>query len=165
MPAWAVGGLSATARTWGTSGTPQAHGGAATLELRLFDRLEVRLGGVLLTQWPRRKAKVVLAALALHPRGLTAVQLAEILGERPGQLDGVQACASAVRRMLEPGLSQGARSSFVRFEDGRYQLMPARIAHVDVRAFQDAIARGEGARAGAPVVSPPGDAARRGRRA
>ena len=134
--------------------TPDRHAAPAgdePLDIRLFDRLELRLGGVLLDRWVRRKAKVLVAALALYPRGLSAVQLAEILEERTGKLDGVQACVSALRRMLEPGLDRGARSRYLPLDADRYVLVPQRIDALDVRAFRDAMARGESTMASDPA--------------
>ncbi|HEY9722933.1 MAG TPA: hypothetical protein V6D47_13055, partial [Oscillatoriaceae cyanobacterium] len=121
--------------------TPQAG-----LSVRCLGGFEARLDGVLLDQWPRRKAKLILAALLLYPRGLTLVQLAEALGAQevtPAALTTLKVDISTLRRTLEPSLGKGETSRFVVTEDDRYVLAPDRLVFSDLRAFDLAIERAE----------------------
>jgi DNA-binding SARP family transcriptional activator len=120
------------------------------LELRLFGGLEARVDGVLLDAWPRRKTKVLLAALALHPGGLSSVELAEMLAEKEGKLDGIRAYAAALRRAFEPGLQAGASSRFVRLTQDRYTLVPELIGALDVQVFTANITLGDRLRPSQP---------------
>ena len=113
---------------------------APLLDLHCFGRFEARIGGVLVDQWPRRKAKIALAALAMHPAGLTLAELGEILlGEEEGH-GGNQAHVTlmALRRSLEPGLGARAASRYVGIVDGRYVLAREALAGVDVLDFDRA---------------------------
>lgn len=129
--------------------------GPAPLALYAFGGLEVRLGGVLVDRWPRRKAKLILAALVLHPKGLRQGELAEVLG--PG---GEEATASTVkvavlslRRSLEPELVKGEESAYVRMVGDRYQLDGSRVAYLDVTAFTEAADAGDALRRSDPVAA------------
>lgn len=110
-------------------------GGGGQVGLRLFGSFEARLDGVLLEHWPRRKAKVVLAALALAPRGLPGAVLAELLDDRTPRQAGVQMCVTALRRQFEPELKDGTRSRYVVLIDDRYQLAAGPLESCDVAAF------------------------------
>ncbi|MEB3197448.1 MAG: BTAD domain-containing putative transcriptional regulator [Candidatus Sericytochromatia bacterium] len=123
---------------------------AGRLKVMLFGGFEVRLDDILLQSWPRRKAKVVLAALALTPRGLPAASLASLIEDQNPRLAGVQMCITALRRSLEADLEDGARSAFVKFEDDRYVLPPAQLQHCDVHAFSLALQAGLRARDSQP---------------
>lgn len=131
---------------------PAADDGVMTcdLSLRLFGHFEVRQHGVLIDQWPRRKARLLLAALALHPEGLTAEALAVILGGEDVQPENlVRVNAWALRRALEPGLDKRAGSRYVRFEQDRYRLAP--VATSDVAEFRRLIVEAEARREAAPA--------------
>jgi ATP/maltotriose-dependent transcriptional regulator MalT/DNA-binding SARP family transcriptional activator len=120
------------------------------LALHLFGAFEVRLDDILLATWPRRKAKVVLAALALEPRGLPAVTLAELIEDRTARQAGVQMCVMALRRVLEPDLADGSLSRFVKLQQDRYTLVEEVLAACDVREFGRRVQAGLRARETAP---------------
>lgn len=114
------------------------------LEIRCLGAFEVHVGGTLITHWPRRKAKLALAALAMHARGLGVGTLAEVLGERSAHSDGlVRTNMTALRRNLEPTLAKGAASRYIASRDELYVLLDAALAHCDVREFEAAIHRGQ----------------------
>ncbi|MEB3223747.1 MAG: BTAD domain-containing putative transcriptional regulator [Candidatus Sericytochromatia bacterium] len=120
------------------------------LGLHLFGTFEVRLDDILLATWPRRKAKVVLAALALEPRGLPALTLAELIEDRTARQAGVQMCVMALRRVLEPELADGSLSRFVKLQQDRYTLVEEALATCDVREYARRVQAGLRARDAAP---------------
>jgi DNA-binding SARP family transcriptional activator len=124
---------------------------AGVLALRAFGRFEVRQDGVLLDAWPRRKAKLLLAALALHPDGLRAGELAELIaGEEANPLNVLRVNAWALRRALEPALGRGEDSAYVRREGDRYALAWELVEGFDLRAFEAALAQAAPLRTTAP---------------
>lgn len=130
--------------------------GDTQLAIRCFGTFEVKLGGVVLDQWPRRKSKLILAALILSPRGLRLADLAEQLGaedftsavQRTFQSD-----LSALRRSLEPELAKGETSRYLKLVDDRYTLAWDQVGLLDVRQFDLAIARGRELRETDPEVA------------
>ena len=111
-----------------------------TLAMRCFGDFEVRVHGVLLDQWPRRKAKLALAALALYPRGLSLAELAEVLGdEEVDNLTTYKVAISTLRRQLEPEMEKAGNYACVKLQGERYQLAKEAIALLDVRAFERAL--------------------------
>ncbi len=121
------------------------------LALRCFGSFEVRLDGVLLDQWPRRKAKLLLAALALHPAGLRTGDLADLIGgEEANPLNVLRVNTWALRRALEPQLAKGEHSAYLRREGDRYRLAWDLVAEFDVHAFETALAAAEPLRASTP---------------
>ncbi|MEB3198308.1 MAG: BTAD domain-containing putative transcriptional regulator [Candidatus Sericytochromatia bacterium] len=117
------------------------------LSLRCLGSLEARRDGVLIDHWPRRKAKWILSALLLHPRGLTLSQLSECLGggALPTQaaLTTLKVDVSALRRVLEPNLAKGQPSSYVLTQDDRYVLNWELVEFFDLRCFEEAGHRGD----------------------
>ncbi|MDB5101387.1 MAG: transcriptional activator domain protein, partial [Cyanobacteria bacterium RYN_339] len=140
---------------------PAAAPAAGHLTLAFLGGFGVELDGVPLTRWPRKKARAVLAALALHPRGLDAVALAEVLDEEPAPttVKALQIEISSLRRILEPDLAAGRPSRYVVQEGSRYTLVWDKVALFDVRAFEAAAVlartamRGEPAGALGPVTA------------
>lgn len=131
-------------------GADQAAGtaplGQGLLSVRVLGGFEVRLDGALLDHWPRRKAKLILAALLLYPRGLTLAQLAEFLGPEEvsaGALTTLKVDVSALRRVLEPNMAKGGHSSYVMTEDDRYVLAWPRIEFFDLRAVEQKLSEGD----------------------
>ena len=123
------------------------------LTLACLGTFEVRRDGVLLASWPRRKARLVLAVLALQrQRGIDAMALAELVaGDEAavGQatMHQLQMAVSALRAILEPDRpGQRGASSYLVLRDDRYQLVPERLALVDLDAFDRALAEGQAAR-------------------
>ena len=118
----------------------------ATLHLTAFGEFEVRVGSLRLDAWPRRKAKLVLAALMLAPHGLTTFDLAELLADAQEKgaaaVNMVQVSVFALRRILEPALGKGAASRYVHLRDERYLLDPGLLAETDLRAFDKAMDEG-----------------------
>lgn len=120
------------------------------LEVRLFGNLEIRQGGILLDQWPRRKARLMIAALALHPRGLSPAMLAELVGEdseTPAFIATVRVNIMTLRKVLEPDLGKRADSRYVLFEADRYALAPHMVGLLDGQVFTEAMAQGDHAAA------------------
>jgi len=121
--------------------------------MRLFGPFEVRRGGIVLDQWPRKKARLMLATLALYPRGLDVAELADLWGEEaatPALVTTMRVNVMALRRVLEPDLGKGEASGYVHFENERYVLDRQAVADVDVWAFEAAVSRAEGTRRTAP---------------
>ena len=144
-------GVSAPASPGPGSVALQARPRTGLLSLRCFGSFEVRLDGVLLAPWPRRKAKLLLAALALHPAGLRAGDLADLIaGEEANPLNVLRVNAWALRRVLEPRLARGEASAYVRREGDRYRLAWDLVAELDVRAFEAILGEAEPLRASAP---------------
>ena len=135
---------SPSAPTASPSASPPASP-PGMLTLRCLGTFDVRRDDVPLDQWPRRKAKLVLAALALRPLGLRTTELAELVGN--GDAESGHAILRVnlpiLRRTLEPGLARGEESAYVKSEDGRYVLAWDRVAAFDLTAFEQALAAAE----------------------
>lgn len=115
---------------------------AGVLALRAFGRFEVRQAGVLLDVWPRRKAKLLLGALALHPDGLRSAELAELIaGEEANPLNGLRVNTWALRRALEPAPGKGEDSAYVRRAGDRYRLAWELVEGFDLRDWEAALAK------------------------
>jgi DNA-binding SARP family transcriptional activator len=101
------------------------------LEVFCFGGMEVRLDGRSVDQWPRRKAKRALAALALSPRGLDAATLADVLEESGSNAaSNVRTVVMALRKLV------GGDTYVLSIPDG-YRLAPS--ATVDLWAFDAAL--------------------------
>jgi LuxR family maltose regulon positive regulatory protein len=124
------------------------------LSLRTFGGFEARLDGVLIDQWPRRKAKLILAALLLYPRGLSLGQMIEVLGGEEvsaAALTTIKVDVSSLRRALEPNLGKGQESRYVVTTDDRYLLTWEAVEYLDLRAFDQAMGRGDRLRESEPL--------------
>jgi DNA-binding SARP family transcriptional activator len=118
------------------------------LALLTFGPLEVLVDGARVDSWPRRKAKVLLAALLLHPHGLSYAELGDFLGEHdPGTLNSLRASMVALRRALEPNLTGAAASRYIRQHEDRYLLD---AGETDLQAFQREL---EAARTAEPTAA------------
>lgn len=110
----------------------------AALVIRTFGPMIVKVAGTP-AEWPRKKAKVLLANLLLSPHGLSRAELCETLfpelAEKvaQGRLDQL---VFSLRKVLGGGLT---------FKEGRYELARQGL-WVDHRAFDEAYARGHRAR-------------------
>lgn len=134
------------------AGTARAD--APPLAIRLFGRFEAAVGDRPVTDWPRRKATLILAALALEPRGVPTFALGELLaGDDAPSRNVLKVTVHALRRALEPALGPNAASAYVRFEDDRYHLAPGVVGHVDARAFAAGLAEGDRLRAADPAAA------------
>ena len=114
---------------------------ATGLTIRLLGSFEVLRDGSRVTHWERRRSQIVLAALALYPRGLNLSELADVLGEDDVAESKWRVTVSYLRQALEPGLSRGRSSRFIQMNQDRYQLLPAQVESLDVRLFETAIQR------------------------
>ncbi|MEB3198575.1 MAG: BTAD domain-containing putative transcriptional regulator [Candidatus Sericytochromatia bacterium] len=126
--------------------TEQQAGGTAPLglTLRMLGGFEARVDGSAIDRWPRQSAKLILASLAIYPRGLTLVELAEhVGGGEASNLTRFKVAVSTLRRILEPEVEHGRESRFVQFADERYLLAPDALASVDVRAFENGLTTAE----------------------
>jgi ATP/maltotriose-dependent transcriptional regulator MalT/DNA-binding SARP family transcriptional activator len=129
-----------------TPGIPKPNGGTAPLglTLRLLGGFETQVDGQIIERWPRQGAKLILAALALYPRGLTLVELAEhVGGGEAANLTRFKVAVSTLRRVLEPDVEHARESRFVQFQDERYTLAPDALASVDVRSFENGLSLAE----------------------
>lgn len=124
-----------------------------TLVLQAFGRFEVRIDDRLVDRWPRRKAKLVLAVLALRGRVVSGFDLAELLGDGdPTSGHGtLSVTIPALRRALEPDLGRGTGSRFIRTVDDGYALTEEAVQATDLRRFEQAIARAGSRRQSAPA--------------
>ncbi|MDB5101794.1 MAG: transcriptional activator domain protein [Cyanobacteria bacterium RYN_339] len=128
-----------------------APDGLDTLGLRCLGSFEVRLGGVLLDQWPRRKAKLLLAALALHPGGLPQAELAELIGgDEANPANVLRVNTWALRRALEPGLEKGEESHFIVRDGDVLRLAWDRVAGLDLADHEAAMVEGDALRTSDP---------------
>lgn len=109
------------------------------LALQCFGNFQIRVDGQPIDQWPRRKAKLLLAALALHPRGVDSLTLAEWLGDGDATSGAeiLKTNVKALRSALEPGRARGQASSFVIGEGDRFRLAPEQLASCDLAAFDE----------------------------
>lgn len=130
----------------------KASGPLPQLVIRSFGAFEATLDDARLDRWPRRKAQLVLAATALHPRGLTLAELADLAAagdaDAPGpeRLTTLKVAISYLRQVLEPDSPRGNHSRMLPLADERYALAPEALAYHDVAAFEAAAARAEAAR-------------------
>lgn len=108
-----------------------------SLELRGLGTFEVRVDGIRIEAWPRKRAQHLLQALLLYPRGLTRPALAEAIGEQSA--DGLRTAWSALRKILEPDLGARAPSRFLYSDDERCGLVLEQISYCDVHAFEKAV--------------------------
>jgi DNA-binding SARP family transcriptional activator len=100
---------------------------------------------------PRKKAKALLALLALHPDGLGREALADRLfpdlGFEAG-LHQLDVTLSTLRKALEPALAPRQKSRWLDTADKRVRLRADQAAlELDVAAFDQAFAAGQRARA------------------
>jgi LuxR family maltose regulon positive regulatory protein len=123
-----------------------------SMELRVFGVCEIRIGGMLIDQWPRRRAKLVLAALALEPNGIEGPVLAERLGLEGAEGSGALRVAFfALRHALEPDLGKRDTSRYVQLRGERYQLAWETVSGFDLRTFDRELTKGEAARKHTPA--------------
>ncbi|MDB5095889.1 MAG: ATP-dependent transcriptional regulator [Cyanobacteria bacterium RYN_339] len=126
---------------------------AGQLALNCLGGFEVRLGGVPLTQWPRKKARVILAALALNRRGLDLHQFLDALGEDEVNANILQVAVSGLRHMLEPELGKRQESRYIKLVDERYVLDWGQVEYLDLVAFDEARNRGDAAKPRDPAAA------------
>ncbi|MDB5096377.1 MAG: pknK [Cyanobacteria bacterium RYN_339] len=117
----------------------------AALAIRCFGILEVEVAGEPIKAWPRKKAKALLATLLLNPRGFARDELADLLfpdlgmEEAEHQLDNL---ASALRKMLEPGLERRQKSRYLIIKDRHYRF-DATDVELDFQAFDRLVKEGQ----------------------
>lgn len=111
------------------------------LSLRLFGEFAVRVGDRPVERFPRRKARLLLAALALKPDGYSREDLADLLfpeldfAEAEHQLDNL---TSTLRKALQPTLAPKEPSRYLEVRERRYRLHPGTYTH-DLEAFGAAL--------------------------
>lgn len=116
------------------------------LGIRCLGAFEVRREDASVEARLRRKAKLVLAALALHPRGLRPADIAEALGRdtfTAANQNTLQADIAELRRTLEPGLGRGQASRYILLVDGRYLLNWECVEPTDVALLEQALSDAE----------------------
>lgn len=120
--------------------------GQGLVQVRCFGRFVASLEGHELQRWPRKRAKLLLLLLALHPEGLAREALIERLTPHMDETEALHQLSNAawgLRRALEPDLAPRQASKHLLFEEGRFRL--ARV-HSDHAAFVAAHERGLHAR-------------------
>ena len=121
--------------------TPAAPAAERALALRALGDAVVACRGETITQWPRRRARLLIFALALAPAGYAKEDLAELLApdlgfaEAEHQLDNTM---STLRKQLEPQLVGKQPSAFLEVRDRRYRLRPETFS-ADFQAFNAAL--------------------------
>jgi predicted ATPase/DNA-binding SARP family transcriptional activator/Tfp pilus assembly protein PilF len=110
------------------------------LELRLLGQFEVYLDGVKLeTAWPRRHARDVLQLLAFQPQmRLHKEQVIEAIWPDEDAEKRLYYVLHALRKTLEPTLSQPSKSRYVVYQDNFLQLCNAKI---DVHTFEEKLSQ------------------------
>ena len=121
---------------------PAASGEVPPLVLRLFGPMEVRVGGVLLDEWRRKKAKLVLAALALYPNGLDPDELIQLCGGED-TVESLRVNVMTLRKALERDPDQRKASRYVTHVRDRYALAPEALADLDLATFERGLREGD----------------------
>jgi DNA-binding SARP family transcriptional activator len=112
----------------------------AALDLKFFGGFEVRLGGEPVTAWPRKKARLLLALLALNPAGFSREELADRLFpdlDFEKGLHQLDIHVSALRQALEPGLGRRQRSRYFESRERQLKLVRDGVS-LDVEDFENA---------------------------
>jgi len=126
-----------------------AANGDADLRVRLLGRFEVETGGepIPSERWPRQKTKDLLKLLLTEPgAAFTVDQIIEALfpdADPERATRNVQARISELRRVLEPGLTKGSNSRYIRHVGEGYMLTLSPSVWIDTTAFAERL---EGAR-------------------
>lgn len=107
------------------------------LEVRLFGTFEVRIDGVRIDAWPRKRSQHLLQALVLYPRGLARAAVGDAIGET--SVVGLRKAWSTLRKVLEPTLDARAESHFLWSDDERYGLLLDTFVYCDVHAFEASV--------------------------
>ncbi|PKL76452.1 MAG: hypothetical protein CVV27_10220, partial [Candidatus Melainabacteria bacterium HGW-Melainabacteria-1] len=84
---------------------------------------QLRLDGVAIERWPRKRAKHLLIQLLLHPHGIHRETLADWLtgsDELEAALRGLDVHIHALRKLLEPERKGKQASRYIRFHDAVY---------------------------------------------
>lgn len=139
--------------TFNTPDIPSPEPLKTGLRIHLLGSFEVLRDGARVTHWERRRTQIVLAALALYPRGLNLAELADVCGEDDVAESKWRVTVSYLRQALEPGLVRGRGSRFIQMSHDRYQLMPDQVESLDVRQFESAIQHARHARNLDPVAA------------
>lgn len=133
---------------------PAPAGDTKGLSLRLLGGCDIAVDGVPVTQWPRQTSKAVLVALALYPRGLSLVELAEHVSDgEAGSLTRFKVAVSTLRKVLEPDVANARDTRFVVTAGDRYTLDPEHLAFVDLRAFETGLTLAERLRSEDPTAA------------
>jgi predicted ATPase/DNA-binding SARP family transcriptional activator len=106
------------------------------LEVYLLGTFELRQDGAMLVPtWPRRHARDVLQLLALQPQfRLHREQVIEAIWPDEDAEKRLYYVVHALRKALEPMLSQGSSSRYVNYKDGILELQNV---WVDAQAFEE----------------------------
>lgn len=106
------------------------------LEIRLLGRFELYHDGVPVTPtWPRRHARDILQLLALQPHfRLHKEQVIEAIWPDEDAEKRLYYVVHALRKALEPSLSQGSNSRYVSYKD---EILELQNVLVDITAFEE----------------------------
>jgi len=102
---------------------PRLSGDQPLLEIQTFGHFQVRLNGVPIERWPRKRSRHILIQILLHPHGIHRETLADWL---TGSDDLEQALRSldvqihTLRKVLEPERKGKQASRYIQFHDACY---------------------------------------------
>ena len=126
-----------------------SNGDGAFLQINALGRFDVSISGISVSKdrWPRRKTKELLKVLITAPgRPFTFDQLVDALlpeADTTTATGNIQARASELRRVLEPGLSRGRDSKFIISVGRGYAFAPACEFSLDTQKFEAGISGSE----------------------
>jgi len=118
------------------------NGEGRVLQIKTLGRFEVLLDGIPIPakRWPRHKTKELLKVLLTDPgRPFTFDQLADALlpeADVETATHNIQARASELRRVLEPGLARGRSSKYIVSIGEGYAFAPTCEYSLDVQQFE-----------------------------
>jgi len=126
-----------------------SDGDNISLQVRAFGRFDVSVGGIPIPEdrWPRRRTKELLKVLLTDPgQPFTFDQLVDALlpeADVATATGNIQARVSELRRVLEPGLSQGRDSRYIISIGEGYAFAPASEFSLDTQEFEAGIITSE----------------------
>ncbi|MBM3267257.1 MAG: hypothetical protein FJZ01_06380 [Candidatus Sericytochromatia bacterium] len=133
-------------RTGSPATAPRPQAGVAAriagLKVQALGPLRVFLPDGRELQWPRRKAKILLAYLLVSPKGADRLMLAESLSGGAvgsGAEHALRVVVHALRKSLESG-ADGAQARYVVFDQDRYRLLPEAVAESDLADLEALLA-------------------------
>ena len=125
------------------------NGGDPSLQIKTLGRFEVLIDGTPIPEdrWPRRRTKELLKVLLTDPgQPFTFDQLIDALlpeADVTTSITNIQARASELRRVLEPGLQRGRDSQYIISVREGYTFAPTCGFSLDTRSFEAGIREAE----------------------
>ena len=125
------------------------NGGDPSLQIKTLGRFEVLIDGTPIPEdrWPRRRTKELLKVLLTDPGQPFAFdQLIDALlpeADVTTAITNIQARASELRRVLEPGIQRGRDSQYIISVREGYAFVPTCGFSLDSRSFEAGISKAE----------------------